>query len=74
MLFLLAMEPLYLLFKAAQEAGILGRLPSVCNSFRVALYADDAALFICPTKEDFLTTNCILQIFAEVSGLNTNMV
>jgi hypothetical protein len=48
MLFLLAMEPLHLLFKDAQKAGHLGRLPFVCDTVRVALYADDATIFVCP--------------------------
>jgi hypothetical protein len=73
MLFLFAMEPLHMLFKAAQEAGLLGRLTSTCDAFKVALYADDAALFICSTEDDYKTIDCVLQIFAEASGLNTNI-
>jgi hypothetical protein len=73
MLFLLAMEPLHLLFKSAQNAGLFGSLPSFCNTVRVALYVDVAVVFICPTEEDFLTTNCIMQIFVEASGLTTNL-
>jgi hypothetical protein len=60
MLFLFAMEPLHLLFKSAQNAGLLGSLPSDCDTVRVALYADVVVVLICPTKEDFLATNCIL--------------
>jgi hypothetical protein len=73
MLFLLAMEPLHLLFKAAQELGLLGRLTTTCDAFRLVLYADNAALFICPTKSDYKVTNCILQIFPAASELNTNL-
>jgi hypothetical protein len=73
MLFLLVMEPLHLLFKAAQDSGLLGSLPFVCDTVRVALYANDVSVFICPTEGDFITTNCILKVFAEASGLNTNL-
>jgi hypothetical protein len=43
------------------------------DTCRVSLYADDAALFISPSAQDLQTTNCILQIFAEASRLNTNL-
>jgi hypothetical protein len=39
----------------------------------VSLYADDAVVFIKPTSEDLVVANCILQIFADTSGLVTNM-
>jgi hypothetical protein len=67
------MEPLHLMFKAAQDAGLLGRLTPSCDACRVALYADVAALFIGPSEDDYTTTNCILQAFAKASGLNTNL-
>jgi hypothetical protein len=44
--FLLAMEPLHMLFNKAQEMGLLKKLSSVCDAFRVLLYADDATLFL----------------------------
>jgi hypothetical protein len=73
MLFLLAMEPLNLLFKKAQECGLLGKLSSVCDMCRIFSYADDATLFINPTKDDLIVTYHILSIFAQASGLVTNM-
>jgi hypothetical protein len=57
MLFLLAMEPLHLLFKKAQECGLLGQLSPSCDACRVSLYADDAALFINPSKEELQVGN-----------------
>jgi hypothetical protein len=73
MLFLLAMEPLNLLFKRAQDSGLLGKLISVCDMCRISFYADDAALFINPSKDDLIVVDHILSIFAQASGLVTNM-
>jgi hypothetical protein len=74
MLFLLAIEPLHMLFKAAQAIGVLDKLSHDCEMFRVSLYVDDAALFINPSAKDFQATIQILKIFVEASGLSTNMV
>jgi hypothetical protein len=73
MLFLLAMEPLYLLFQYAQSMGALSFLHGSCAHFRVSLYADDAAVFINPSSQDLYTTMLILRIFGQASGLVTNM-
>jgi hypothetical protein len=40
---------------------------------RISLYADDVAVFIHPSEHDLLVTDYILNIFAEASGLKTNM-
>jgi hypothetical protein len=73
MLFLLAIEPLHLLFRKAQEQGILKKLVSECDALRVSLYTDNATLFINPSEAELQVTNSILQIFAEASGLKTNL-
>jgi hypothetical protein len=73
MLFLLAMEPLHMLFKKAQEVGLLKKPIPICDAFRSSLYADDATLFVNPSKEDLATTDFILQIFAKASRLVTNL-
>jgi hypothetical protein len=73
MLFLLAMEPLHMLFKKAQQANLLDKLNPVCDAFRVALYADDAAVFIKPNVVELKVTDHILQLFADASGLIANM-
>jgi hypothetical protein len=73
MLFLLAMEPLHRPFKKAQDMGLLSSLSKGCDSFRVSLYADDAAVFIKPTQHDLKVTIDIMTMFAEASGLFTNM-
>lgn len=72
MIFLLAMEPLHRLFRKAQEQNLLQKINSSCDSFRVSLYADDAAVFIRPSYLDIKVADCILSIFQEASGLVTN--
>jgi hypothetical protein len=72
-LFLLAMEPLHMLFKKAQQQGLLHNLSSDCDAFRVSLYTDVVALFINPSQQKMLVTNQILKNFVDASGLKTNM-
>jgi hypothetical protein len=74
MLFLLAMEPLHRLFNKAQEWRLLKELSPACDTFRVSLFADDVAVFIRPSEQDWLVTNAILNLFAEASDLYTNIV
>jgi hypothetical protein len=73
MLFLLAMEPLHLLFCKAQSLGTISFIHQTCTSFRMSLYVDDAVVFINPTTQDIQATTYILQLFAEASDLSTNM-
>jgi hypothetical protein len=73
MIFMLVMESLHMLFHKAQETRILGYLHQNCASFRMSLYADDAAVFINPTAQDLQATRFILQLFADASGLITNL-
>jgi hypothetical protein len=73
MLFLLAMEPLHRLFQRAQEAGLLHKVSKGCQTFRVSLYADDTAVFIKPTEYDWMVASHIMHLFAQASGLVSNM-
>jgi hypothetical protein len=73
MLFLLAEEPLHMLFKKAQDDLLLQKLGPQCDTFRVSLYADDVALFLNPDEKEMRVMECILKLFADASGLNTNM-
>jgi hypothetical protein len=56
MLFLLAMEPLHMLIAKAQEDGLLSSLSRSCDTFRMSLYADVAAIFIKPDLQDLKVT------------------
>jgi hypothetical protein len=73
MLFLLAMEPLHLLCKKAQELNLLRKLSPACKTFRISLYVDDVALFLNPSEHELKVLDEILQLFAAASGLVTNM-
>jgi hypothetical protein len=73
MLFLLAMEPLHMLFNKAQATGLLQNLSSTINISGASLYADNAAVFIHLAVKELKVTDLILQLFADASGLNTNM-
>jgi hypothetical protein len=73
MLFLLAMEPLHMLFRKAQEAHLISSLSPHCDTLRVALYANDAAMFLKPCAREMEVLHNILQLFADASGLVTNM-
>jgi hypothetical protein len=73
MLFLVVIKPLHKLIAKAQEQKLLRDLNKKCDSFRISLYADDATLFIMPHEKDFTITSEILSIFANASGLQTNV-
>jgi hypothetical protein len=73
MLFLLAMEPLNLLFQKAQQNHLLQKLSPACDAFRVSMYANDVVVFVHSNEQELQITDCILQIFARASGLMTNM-
>jgi hypothetical protein len=73
MLFLLTIEPLHMLFKKAHQLNLLQKLRPNCDTYKVSLYADAAALFIQPNEKELQVVDHILHIFVESSGLVTNM-
>jgi hypothetical protein len=72
MLFILAMEPLQRMLDVAASDGLLSPIHSLAATLRVSFYADDAAIFLKPIKEEVLVVAKTLQIFGPASGLNTN--
>jgi hypothetical protein len=72
-LFLLAMEPLHISFKKAQDLGLVDSLSVSCDTFRMSLYADNVVAFINPTEKDMKTAVEIMNIFESASGLKANM-
>ena len=72
MLFILAMDPLQRLLDQATQHGILTPLPLMAK-WRTSMYADDAAIFINPKKEDVEAIKILLQAFGTFSGLHINL-
>jgi len=66
------MEVLNALLKKADALGMLLPLDDRIKE-RVFLYADDVVLFLQPQQQDLAMTKGILEIFARVSGLRTNL-
>jgi hypothetical protein len=73
MLFILAMDPLQRLLDLATQQGILTPLPLTAAKWRTSMYADDAAIFINPIKEDVEAVKTILVAFGTFSGLHINL-
>jgi hypothetical protein len=73
MLFILAMDPLQRMLDLATEHGIISSLPHSATRWRISMYADDAAIFINPSKDDLETLKEILKIFGTSSGLHINL-
>lgn len=73
MLFILAMDPLQRLLVLATQQAILTNLPLAAARWRTSMYADDAAIFINPFKEDLEAITTILREFGNVSGLHINL-
>ena len=73
MLFILAIDPLHHIFRRATEMGTLQPLQGTPVRFRVSLYADDAAVFLGPAKEDLMAISKILEVFGDTTGLRTNL-
>jgi mannosylglycoprotein endo-beta-mannosidase len=72
MLFILVMEPLQRLFEIASSTGLLSPINNRTAKLRASLYADGAAIFVNPIKEDIQVVADILVLFGKVSGLITN--
>jgi hypothetical protein len=73
MLFILAMDPLQRMLELATQNGAISPLPSTIARWRASLYADDAAIFLNPTKDDITAIQVVLQAFGNISGLHINM-
>ncbi|CAM0954217.1 unnamed protein product [Alopecurus aequalis] len=71
-LFLLAIEPLQRIFQLATSRGLLSRLPLRNARLRTSLYADDAALFLNPVKQEVDNAQAILARFGLISGMKAN--
>ena len=73
LLFDIAIDPLQQVLELATARGDLSRLRGRGAFFRISLYADDAAIFMAPIKEEITNLAHILTSFGDVTGLCTNM-
>ena len=73
MLFILALEPLQQIFQRATDSGILSALSHRAARMRTSFYADDAAIFLNPIKEEVAAVFQLLDFFGQTSGLRINV-
>jgi mannosylglycoprotein endo-beta-mannosidase len=73
LLFVIAIDPLTQILEHATTLGLIHKLRGRGNILRTSLYADDAAVFVAPFKEDIQNLASILNGFGEVTDLCTNI-
>lgn len=73
MLFILAIDPLQVILRRAEECDLLQPVGARSVRCRISLYADDAGIFANPIKEEIDSISAILHLFGEASGLITNV-
>jgi hypothetical protein len=71
-LFILAIDSLQYIINKATEDGLLSPLRDRTARLWLSLYADDAAVFVNPTKADVDVIMQIMERFGEASGLWIN--
>jgi mannosylglycoprotein endo-beta-mannosidase len=72
LLFVIAIDPISQILERATTHGLLHKLRGRGTILRTSLYADDAAIFVAPIKQDVQNLAMILSRFGEVTGLCTN--
>jgi hypothetical protein len=73
LLFILVMEALNGLFRRVDLNGLFSQLHAPSIKFRLSLYADDLVIFLVPEERDISLARAILEFFASVSSLHTNL-
>lgn len=73
LLFVLAIDPIQSILDTATRQGKLHRIGGRATCMCSSLYADDAAIFVAPFKEDIQQLTSILAGFGEVTGFTTNL-
>lgn len=70
----IAIDPLQKILGMAMEEGLLSENCGRGATIRTSMYADDAAMFISPSKAEVDAFSEILTDFGEVTGLKTNFL
>jgi hypothetical protein len=71
--FILAINPLHRLIELAAHTGLLHPILPRAATLRCSLYADDAAIFANPERNELHHISQILNIFGKCSGLKVNL-
>lgn len=72
LLFVLVMEALHHLFRAAERQGMISPLATERPLHRLSLFADDVMLFLKPSVHDVQACSAILEDFSHATGLRIN--
>lgn len=67
------LDLLHRLLSQSDGPGMLGKIGGHSVCFSVSMYADDAAIFIKPTKKDIDNLVELLKEFGNTTGLHTNI-
>jgi hypothetical protein len=67
------MDPLKRILHLATAEGALSKLPGRRPVLRASIYADDIDLFIKPSRRDAAMIKDILDLFARVTSLSSNL-
>jgi hypothetical protein len=70
----LAIDPLTQILEGATRIGLVHKLQDRRIILRTSLYADDAAVFVAPIKQDIINLASIHQRFGKVTGLCMNFL
>jgi hypothetical protein len=73
MLFVMVMDALNSLYRAAESRGLLQSLEEAGVRNRLSIYADDVVLFVKPMVEDLNCVRLIFDCFEEATRLVTNL-
>jgi hypothetical protein len=72
LLFVIVMDVLAALFKAADDRGLFDPLSAFGVKFRLSLFADDVALVTRPREHEISLSMEIFRLFGDASGLRVN--
>jgi hypothetical protein len=67
-LFVIAMDVLAAMFRAAERANVLSDLGTAGLRHRVSLYADDVVVFARPAHDELRAVCGVLDCFGDASG------
>jgi mannosylglycoprotein endo-beta-mannosidase len=73
LLFIIVMNVVSAMFRAAEDSGLLSNLQMFGIRHRVSLYADDVVVFAKPSMEELQVVYGIIACFGKASGLVVNL-